>query len=130
MRFEMPITWMNVLQDDVIAPRFDWPKVFIYLFMYSDHMFKSINTQVTYSWHEVTGQPRACAAKRYREKLKQNISIVQLDSHVTSKNSYISTIKYLDKSILDTRDLKTLIEEARLTESGNSFQQLILRTKK
>ena len=55
---------------------------------------------------------------------------MQSDSHVTSKNSYISTIKYLDKSILDTRDLKTLIEEARLTESGNSFQQLILRTRK
>ena len=54
---------------------------------------------------------------------------MQLDSHVTSKNSYISTIKYLDRSILDTRDLKTLIEEARWTESGNSFQQLILRTK-
>ena len=63
------------------------------------------------------------------KSFKKNISIVQLDSHVTSKNSYISTIKYLDKSILDTRDLKTLIEEARLTESGNSFQQLILRTK-
>ena len=62
-------------------------------------------------------------------KSLKNISIVQLDSHVTSKNSYISTIKYLDKLIMDTRDLKTLIEDKRLTESGNSFQQLILRIK-